>query len=144
MLRWCNTPIATLQWITRGPAGPEGFEINAVRRGPVNSGVIRLGDFVETHPVRFYRNYCVSGGCNGTPQLRLESQTHGHDFVDENGDVLDAATSLDEICPTLNKPLVKSKLANSKLSVQFYYVSRRHKGFQVPDGITCQEIIETF
>lgn len=83
-------------------------------------------------------------GCNRTPQLRLESRTHGYDFVDEQGDVLATATSLAEIGPTLGKPVVKSKLADSKLSVQFYHVSRRYKGFKVPDGITCQKIIETF
>lgn len=83
-------------------------------------------------------------GCNRTPQLRLESRTHGYDFMDENGNVLGTATSLEEIGPTLNKPVVKSKLADSKLSVQFYHVSRRYKGFQVPNGISCQEIVETF
>ena len=83
-------------------------------------------------------------GCNRTPQLRLEARTHGYDFVDEQGDVLATATSLEEIGPTLGKPVVKSKLADSKLSVQFYHVSRRYKGFQAPDGITCQKIIETF
>lgn len=86
----------------------------------------------------------VCSGCERTPQLRLESRTHGYDFVNEHGDVLATAESLEEIGSTLNEPIVKSKLANSKLSVQFYHVSRRYKGFQVPDGITCKEIVETF
>lgn len=83
-------------------------------------------------------------GCNRTPQLRLESQTHGYDFVDENGNVLGTATSLEEIGPTLNKPELKSKLQDARLSLQFYHVSRHYKGFQVPQGITCQEIVEAF
>ena len=83
-------------------------------------------------------------GCNRTPLLRLESRTHGYDFVDEDGNVLETAKSLEEIGPTLNKPALRSKLADSKLSVQFFHVSQRHKGFLVPDGVTCHEIVEAF
>ena len=100
--------------------------------------------FLKFIPLVFVAMIAACCGCNRTPQLRLESRTHGYDFVDEHGDVLATATSLEEIGPTLNKPAVKSKLANSKMSVQFYHVSRRYKGFQVPDGITCHEIVETF
>ena len=79
-----------------------------------------------------------------SPQLRLESRTHGYDFVDEHGNVLATAATLDDIGPTLDSPDVQPKLADSSLSVQFYHVSRRYKGFQGPDGITCDEIVTKF
>jgi len=79
-----------------------------------------------------------------SPQLRLESRTHGYDFVDEHGNIIATATPLDDIGPTLDTPVVQTKLADSSLSVQFYQVSRQYKGFQVPDGITCDEIVTRF
>jgi hypothetical protein len=86
----------------------------------------------------------VQAGCNRAPQLRLECRTHGYDFVDEHGEILATADSLDEIGPILNEPVVQSKLEDSRVSVQFYRVSRRRKGFQVPRGISCAQIIATF
>ncbi len=81
---------------------------------------------------------------NRSPQLRLESRTHGYDFVDEHGDILATAPTLVDLGSMLDTPAVKSKLADSRLSVQFYHVSRRYKGFQVSDGITCDEIVTKF
>ena len=85
---------------------------------------------------------CV--GCERTPQLRLEPRTHGYDFVNEHGVLLATATSLEEIETTINKPAVRSKLTASKLSVQFYHVSRGLKGIQGPDGVACQEIVDAY
>ena len=84
------------------------------------------------------------GGCQRQSQVRLEARVHGYDFVDEHGKVLASATSLDEIGPTLDHQMVRPKLLDSNLSVQFYHVSRRLKGFQVPNEITCNEIVDTF
>ena len=75
-----------------------------------------------------------------SPRIR----THGYDFVDEHGDILATAATLADIGSMLDTPAVKSKLADSRLSVQFYRVSRQYKGFQVPDGITCDAIVTTF
>lgn len=82
-------------------------------------------------------------GCQRNPVLRLEPKAHGYDFVDENGFVLATAETLADICKELNSPIVKSKLTG-EIFLEFTHVSRRHKGFQVPDGITCDEITETF
>ena len=66
--------------------------------------------------------------------------------MDERGRKLATANTLDEIGKRFNDPAVAAKLAEPKLrlSVEFYHISSDVKGFQVPSGITCDQIVTAF
>lgn len=85
-------------------------------------------------------------GCQPASQLRFESRTYGYDFVDETGLKLATAKTLEEVGKKLDDPKIAAKLADPKLrlAVQFYRISPNFKGFQVPTGITCDQIVTVF